>query len=160
MTPAIWRLRWSIWQRFFSSLQSGYFKSILLNPNATTASTTTSSMSSVTLPTVPAEYFAILLSGMNSGSYNVTSENVYQVKNKVHISLSLNVDLNLIDLLSRLPSSIAFDCSTTSDTINMAMEKVECSASIQSYLIYNQSKTVDSFNSCDWTKRLNFCSLF
>jgi hypothetical protein len=35
---------------------------------------------SVTLPTVPAEYFSILLTGMHSGTFALTNENVYQVK--------------------------------------------------------------------------------
>ena len=51
--------------------QSGYFKSILLQQGPS---------SSVTLPTVPAEYFAILLTGMHSGSFGLTSDNVYQVR--------------------------------------------------------------------------------
>jgi hypothetical protein len=34
----------------------------------------------VTLPTVPAEYFSILLTGMHSGTFALTNENVYQVK--------------------------------------------------------------------------------
>jgi len=32
----------------------------------------------ITLPTVPAECFGILLAGMYSGSYDVNNENVYQ----------------------------------------------------------------------------------
>ena len=49
--------------------QSGYFKSLFQQGTS----------SSVTLPTVPAEYFAILLSGMHSGSFTLTNDNVYQV---------------------------------------------------------------------------------